>query len=585
MRQIRTITPLLVVTACLALSCEELAVLPDGGTRRTTDGAVVFDAGFTSADAGQLPADSGATAFDAGSPSADAGQLPADSGVTATDAGPTDAGSATDAGSGSDAGTPTTDAGPSADGGVVDAGTPNTGPVRLLFTDLLSGPNQGGENGDGVFVTLFGRGFGASRGTSTVTVGGAEVRRYLSWADTQIAIQLGSANPSGPIVVRTAAGDSVGLPFTVRSGAIRCASPTGSDSASGAFGACWRTWRHAVTSIQAGDTLYFLDGFSQTTDDGTGWNAAAALNVGWNSVSGTPTHPVALVAYPGAVVTIGSVSGPDHGIRLVEQDGVLNSYVFSGLRVRAAVGAMSVYGGDDYRIVNNDISSPNTHSQSGCFSAAIATHVVFLGNNVHDCGTAASDKQDHTVYFTTDTNHVEAAFNRIHDSRACYGIQFHSSPLGAGTGMNQYDLWVHDNAFSGLRCSAVNFATVDPSKGAVRFTHNTVHDVAGQVADDGGSDRCLYVPNYTNAGAAGGGVIDVSGNIFSHCGGGALNLLSGPVTVTDQGNDYFDTTPAPSTNGDFSADPQFADPANRDFDVLSTDGRLQGLGALLFLGP
>ena len=46
-------------------------------------------------------------------------------------------------------------------------------PPSLFFSDLESGPNTGGQNNKGVWVTIWGKGFGATQGTSTVTVGGA----------------------------------------------------------------------------------------------------------------------------------------------------------------------------------------------------------------------------------------------------------------------------------------------------------------------------------------------------------------------------------------------------------------------------
>ena len=42
----------------------------------------------------------------------------------------------------------------------------------IFFSDLDSGPNTGGQNNRGVWVTIWGKGFGAERGSSTVTIGG-----------------------------------------------------------------------------------------------------------------------------------------------------------------------------------------------------------------------------------------------------------------------------------------------------------------------------------------------------------------------------------------------------------------------------
>ena len=90
-----------------------------------------------------------------------------------------------------------------------------------LFHDLESGPNSGGANGKGVFVTLWGKGFGAAQGTSTVTVGGGSVDNYPLWSDGKITVQLSAGSSTGNIVVNVAGvGSSNGLPFTVREPAI-----------------------------------------------------------------------------------------------------------------------------------------------------------------------------------------------------------------------------------------------------------------------------------------------------------------------------------------------------------------------------
>src|SRR5438309_11348703 len=126
----------------------------------------------------------------------------------------------------------------------------NTGP-RIFFSDLESGPNVGGQKNLGVWVTIWGKGFGAERGASTVTIGGGAAAEYAIWSDTKITFQLGRAAKTGDIVVtvrektaRAGAGQSVvitsnrtgqanvgtnsggektssnGLPFTVRPGKI-----------------------------------------------------------------------------------------------------------------------------------------------------------------------------------------------------------------------------------------------------------------------------------------------------------------------------------------------------------------------------
>ncbi len=72
---------------------------------------------------------------------------------------------------------------------------------RIFFSDLESGPNVGGKGNNGAWVAIWGKGFGAERGASTVTVGGCAAVAYPLWTDSQIIFQLGPAAKTGNIVV------------------------------------------------------------------------------------------------------------------------------------------------------------------------------------------------------------------------------------------------------------------------------------------------------------------------------------------------------------------------------------------------
>src|SRR5215470_5761377 len=89
-------------------------------------------------------------------------------------------------------------------------------PPRIFFTDITSGPNTGGENNSGAFVTLYGTHFGAIRDASTVTIGGQPVARYVVWGIPwlwyqKIIVQLGPRAVTGEIVVHTGSGESNGI--------------------------------------------------------------------------------------------------------------------------------------------------------------------------------------------------------------------------------------------------------------------------------------------------------------------------------------------------------------------------------------
>src|SRR3981189_2391101 len=67
-----------------------------------------------------------------------------------------------------------------------DSGTPpppppvaGTGPL-VLYTDLISGPNSGGENNKGAYLSIFGKNFGSSGmgTTAKAFIGGARGGNY-----------------------------------------------------------------------------------------------------------------------------------------------------------------------------------------------------------------------------------------------------------------------------------------------------------------------------------------------------------------------------------------------------------------------
>ncbi len=168
---------------------------------------------------------------------------------------------------------------------------------KIFFSDLESGPDTGGQNGQGVFVTIWGKNFGATQGTSTVTVGGGAVAGYPVWSDGKITFQLGAAAATGNIVVNVpGAGSSNGLPFTVRAGNIFFVATTGSDANAGTFAAPWKTIVKAKNSMAAGDMAYIENGVAQTTEDD--FTAYLSMDNNGSSNSGTAAAPKALIAYP-----------------------------------------------------------------------------------------------------------------------------------------------------------------------------------------------------------------------------------------------------------------------------------------------
>ncbi|MBS1824099.1 MAG: IPT/TIG domain-containing protein [Acidobacteria bacterium] len=391
----------------------------------------------------------------------------------------------------------------------------------IFFSDLDGGPNTGGQNNAGTFVTLYGKNFGTSRGSSVVTTGGGQAAAYPLWTDTKLTIQIGAAAATGNITVTTAGGTSNGVPFTVRPGNIYFVATTGNNNNNGSFAAPWQTLLKARDAMQPGDISYALDGVSQLADDGQGWSAAMLLRNG-----GSPGAPKALVAYPGATVTIGSISGPSYGVRAVDSGSFTGHWTFAGLVLRGRNSAMALAGpSNNIRIIGNDISCPNGNGEVGCFATAKTSFVSFHGNNLHDAGAVNASSHYHGVYWSTDSNHIDMGWNTIANIRGCRGIQTHSSPLLGGgssdpTGRNLFDLSIHDNLIHDTQCDAIILATVDPSRGRVEVYNNIIYNAGkGPNNPEGtGAWTCVNVPGTTANGTPGGGVVDVYNNTMYNCG-------------------------------------------------------------------
>jgi hypothetical protein len=388
------------------------------------------------------------------------------------------------------------------------AASAQTAPPALFFSDLVSGPNSGGETVSsfaGAYVTLYGNNLGGAQGTSSVTLNGSNCLRVVSWGTThlwyqKIVVQVGPSCVSGNFQVTTSAGASNVLPFTVRAGNIYCVTTNGNDNNPGTFsGGCFATVTKAVHGkMTPGDTTYVGNGVSQTTQDN--YNATLAI-----MSSGSASAPMALVAYPGAIATVGNVN-IGWGIRTPAiSGGPFSDWVFAGLTLRGHDGIEMEYN-DNTRVVGNDIACPNGTGADACVHTSQLTNYKFLGNYVHDSGTnCGSDcKLYHAVYFSTDSNHIETAWNLIVPDPSqtgvagCRAMQFNSSPLGGGSGLDQYDLHAHDNVIHNAVCDGINLNTVNPDAGVVEAYNNVIYHV-GTGPDPNGS-----AANYTciNAGSA-----------------------------------------------------------------------------------
>jgi hypothetical protein len=444
--------------------------------------------------------------------------------------------------------------------GGASVATAQTPAPRLFFSDLDSGPNSGGESVSGfsgAYVTLYGNFLDASQGSSTVTWNGLNCLRvlpatgtYSGWGSTyfwyqRIIVQIGSSCTAGAgsFVVTVSGAASNAIPFTVRTGNIYFVSTSGNDSNTGSSTAPFRTMTHCKQVVAAGATCYVENGVTASSVDN--YDSTFDLERG-----GTSGNPIAFVAYPGATATIGS-AGVTYGLRVPNISVSANNVTVAGFSFTPSDEAMNPTNSNNWRIVGNKFQCPNANGQVGCFETNEMTYVKFYGNETTNVGVTRAGKQQHADYLSSDSNHVDFAWNYIHDNRSCRALQVHSSPLGGGgtsdpTGHQQYDLSIHDNLIHDDPCDGINLATIDPSQGKVEIYNNTVYHVGlGPDPSDGeASYNCLYFPQILNTGPAGSGTVEIYNNTFYDCGShvgtfnlsGVFSFNSGPVSFKLRNN-------------------------------------------------
>src|SRR5262249_47568606 len=253
---------------------------------------------------------------------------------------------------------------------------------HIFVSDLESGPNIGGENNNGVYVTVYGKNFGGNRGSSTVTVGGGPVGGYPLRSDTKITFQLGGAATTGNITVQTTTGGtSNAVPFTIRPGNIFLVSVSGNDNNPGTVASPWRTIQHAVDTIAPGDTVYISDGIVETKPD-------AFYGSVLISSSGEQGRPKALVAYPNAHVVIGGTgTGPCssgtcvNGLKtLYDNVSSFTDWVISGLTLKGNNEALGITGGYPtpsarWRVVGNEMTCPWGDGGTACVSSTLTQYL------------------------------------------------------------------------------------------------------------------------------------------------------------------------------------------------------------------
>lgn len=403
---------------------------------------------------------------------------------------------------------------------------------KILYTDLLSGPISGGENGKGVYLSIFGRNFGSSGLGATVKVyiGGVEVDnyRYLGPSKVygalgiqQITVQVGAlGNPTlgTPLPIKVVVGglsSNTDKTFTANPGSIYFVSLSGDDS-TGAANDITHPYRHVQKSginnnnynlsncpISAGDQAVSAAGVWGIVHPGDVivmrggvWTDVSAANsfLSVQNKSGTApagtsgTGPITVMGYPGEDVFINNVYTPGtYGAGIRSADSARQAIgcgawmTFANLRVESGreEGVFNTEKGDanpsgsHWRVVNNEMTSSTAVNNPDAKGAGVSgggAGNYWVGNYVHDIYDKADGVTDleNHGFYVQGDGPYEIAYNQIENIYGGNGINVYN-PYGTSSYVN-----FHDNVIKGVAKHGLNI--VNGAASGMTFYNNVVYD-------------------------------------------------------------------------------------------------------------
>jgi hypothetical protein len=367
----------------------------------------------------------------------------------------------------------------------------------INYTDIIAGPNSGGESDNGSYLTINGRNFGSSQGSSTVTVGGGEVATYKVWSDTEISVQLGSSAADGDIVVTTSEGSATGPEqFDVTAaGDFFYISTSGTDADGGSatttctYASPCRTanYVHALSYFGAGDTLIARGG----TFDMSSGNENLGGYSAWINITkiGSVTAPITIMGYPGETATVSWGTLDTTGYIAIRAIYYENEYINLSnltLDMKDSGGQVIYYGSanvtDGYvenaRIVNVTVRGGMAQGLEGVniISLQCVDNIKVYGLDVGvQSSVASSSMESHIIYLSHQYTNADFGWIYVHDNaygRAAFQIAGDAANSGYGANSN---VKIHHSTFENLPEAAILFNL--GSFGPIYFYNNVINNV------------------------------------------------------------------------------------------------------------
>lgn len=402
----------------------------------------------------------------------------------------------------------------------------------IAYTDIQSGPNTGGENGKGIYLSVFGKNFGSSGlGTTTkVFINDVEVDNYRYLGPSrgrqdiqQITVQIGSLGnptPGAALPVKVAVngvGSNTDQTFVVNPGNIYFVSLSGNDStgAPGSIASPYRTVQKNTINnngvagcpinsgiqtvsaagvwglVRPGDFIVMRggnwtdvskDGFFLRTQNKAGKAATGAIDTG----------PITLMGYPGESVFIdrtntvnrtsgGGISSADsarHALGCGSRITITNVKVESGFNdgMISTQAAAFNPSGSYWRVVNSEMTAVSCQNNDNCKGAGVSGSGlgnVWLGNYVHDVYDKpgnGTDLENHGFYMDG-VGSYEVAYNRIENIYGGNGIQMYSTTTATTNNAH-----IHHNLIGNVAKHGINLA--DGAADGILVYNNVIYDTS-----------------------------------------------------------------------------------------------------------
>jgi hypothetical protein len=492
----------------------------------------------------------------------------------------------------------------------------------VLYTDLVSGPNSGGENNQGAYLSIFGKNFGdAGLGSAVkVYIGGAEVAayRYLGRSKgrpdiQQITVQVGLLNNANsgvalPINVEVnAEASNTDHTFMINPGRVLFVDNVHGNDISARVGDISHPYRHVQTpnlsegawgQARPGDIIVMRGTGTPWTDVGFERYFMRYRNKSGSRPTGrSGTGPIVLMGYPNedtfihGTISEGMMGGCVSAINGQSFPGMGQWAVIANLRIdcEGYDGPISQeIEGNNWRVVNNDLSA-STAPTSGPYKPRMAGITgngygsIWLGNHIHDI--QGSYGESHGIYIDGDGSY-EIAYNLIERIRSGNGFQTYSN--GSNGSETISNVHFHHNLIHDVSKHGINIA--DGSKSGFAIYDNIVYNTAfagvrfNTVILNGALVYCNTLYNTNTSGNKSYGVFTNDWNLSSN----AIileNNISWPAKNTPYigGSVGFDPFPGKASHNLFygglgettgtsiiSADPAFIDVSAHDFRLTRT---------------